>query len=268
LLSLGQRDEAIGAERDGAIVPVLPNGKTGTLAPSLSVPIAPSLCPSPVPLCPKKGCALPLTKAGLKPGEIVCDLGCGYGAEAIEAARQVAPGGFVYGLDMMPETLAVARQAAKDAAVDNLEFIECFIEDIPLNNNTVDAVISNCALNLSTQRTSVLAEALRILKPGGRLLIADIVLLDASLKKEIQQTIAPVLDCQSGVLLYDECLQLLAQCGFTGLETEVFQQFSTDRLIGRAKKKSMNEALAVLEQLDYAQEINGAFASVYFKARK
>jgi len=216
----------------------------------------------------RQGCALPLAKAALKPGEVVCDLGCGFGAEAIEAARQVAPGGFVFGLDMMPEKLAVAQLAAHEAATNNLEFIECCIEDIPLVDSSVDVIISNCALNLSVQRKSVLDEAFRILKPGGRLIIADIVLLDASLEKEIQQVIAPVLDCSSGGLLFAECLQLLAESGFTARESEIFQQFSTDRLTSRAKSRSMHEALALLEQPEYAQEINGAFASVYIMARK
>ena len=245
MLSLGQRD--------GAIVPIAHQGTIGTIAPSL---------------CPKQGCALPLTKARLKPGEVVCDLGSGSGAEAIEAARLVGPGGFVYGLDIAPETLATARLAAAEAAIGNLEFIECFIEDIPLNDNTVDAIISNCALNLSKKRESVLAEAFRILKPGGRLLIADIVLLDTSLEQEVQQTITPVLGCLNGVLPYEEYPQLLAQCGFSAIETELFQQFTIDRLLSRAKKRLMHEAQAMLEHTEGAQRINGAFASVYLMARK
>ena len=215
-----------------------------------------------------QGCALPLTKAKLIPGEIVCDLGCGSGAEAIEAARLVGLEGFVYGLDMAPEMLAAARLAAAEAAVDNLEFIEGLIEDIPLNENTVDVVISNCALNLSAARASVLAEAFRILKPGGRLIIADIVLLDPTLDEGIRQEIAPVLDCLSGALIYDDCLRLLAQCGFTSRESEIFQQFSIDRLVCRAEKRSLHDALSMLGQPERAHKVNGAFASVYLMARK
>lgn len=215
-----------------------------------------------------RGCALPLQKAQLEPGETVLDLGCGEGADVLAAAELVSPGGFVYGLDMDAGALAAAGELAKQCDADNAAFIEGLIEDIPLQDESIDVVISNCVINLSDERDAALTEVHRVLRPGGRMVIADIVLLDNVVSAESERLIAPVFGCASGVLSQDEYLRILAASGFRGVEVEVFQRFTLERIRSRAEKRSLVSALNALEDPGFCRSIHGAFASVYILADK
>ncbi len=215
-----------------------------------------------------QGCAFPLEKAALAPGETVLDLGCGAGVEAMEAARRVGQDGTVFGLDRDAEALALARGRAATEGVQNIQFLEGRLERIPLENACVDAVISNCAINLCSDRAAALAEVSRVLKPGGRLVIADIAFLGTAVSTEAQQLIAPVLGCTNGVLTQEEYLQLLAECVFENIELEVFLRFSLDRIKSRAEKRAATAALEALTNPDLARSVHGTFASVYLLARK
>jgi ubiquinone/menaquinone biosynthesis C-methylase UbiE len=212
------------------------------------------------------GCAFPLEKVELQPGQIVLDLGCGLGSEVLRAARAVGPEGFVYGLDTDHEALELARRIAERERVTNVAFIDACIENIPLADESVDVVFSNCVFNLSDDRERAMAQAYRVLKLGGHLVIADIIELNTGLTTEQQRMIAPLLGCVKGVLSQEGYLRMMAQSGFVNREIEVYQRYTTDRLISRAMKRQAFTAQAALEEAGFARRVNGAFASVYLTA--
>ena len=214
------------------------------------------------------GCALPLQKSQLRPGEIVLDLGCGQGKEVLEAAKLVGPKGFVYGVDMVLEKLDLAEQSAVAGGTKNVCFIEGVMEDIPLPSHSVDVVTSNCVFNLSNNHSAAMAQVYRVLKPSGRLIIADIIALGSGVSHKTEQLIAPLLGCSNGVLSQEQYLGLLAECGFIDGAIEVYQRFELARISQRAKKRLATDALAALENSSFAKRVNGAFASVYVLARK
>ena len=163
------------------------------------------------------GCGNPLLLAALEPGQVVLDLGSGGGIDVLLAAR-VGPTGKVYGLDMTGEMLELARANARQAGVTNADFIQGQIEAIPLPDQAVDVVISNCVINLSTDKDAVLREAYRVLRPGGRFAVADVVVQGPPLSPSLRQNLALWSECVGGALTEDEYRAKLAAAGFTGVE--------------------------------------------------
>jgi SAM-dependent methyltransferase len=162
------------------------------------------------------GCGNPVAVADLQPGETVLDLGSGGGLDVLLSARRVGPAGTAYGLDGSPDMLALARASAEKAGVSNAQFLHGHIEDIPLPGEHVDVVISNCVINLSADKAAVLAEAFRVLRPGGRLGVSDVIAdegLDPAQRAEAEQHVG----CASGTLTAAEYHQLLTAAGFDGI---------------------------------------------------
>ena len=169
------------------------------------------------------GCGNPVALATLSPGEIVLDLGSGGGIDVLLSARRVSPEGKAYGLDMTDEMLALARKNQEEAGVENVEFLKGEIEDVPLPDDHVDVVISNCVINLSTEKEKVLAEAYRVLKPGGRFAVSDIVFLGnkSLLPAELVHEVEMWSGCVSGALEKEEYEALLRAAGFEEVSIEV-----------------------------------------------
>lgn len=162
------------------------------------------------------GCGNPTAVADLAEGETVLDLGSGGGIDVLLAARRVGPTGFAYGLDMTPEMLNLARQNAREAQANNVEFLEGYIEAIPLPDHSVDVVISNCVINLSTDKPAVFSEIHRVLRPGGRIGITDVVADDTLTPDERAQR-GEWVGCIAGALSYSEYRTLLSNAGFTDI---------------------------------------------------
>jgi SAM-dependent methyltransferase len=205
------------------------------------------------------GCGNPLAIATLQPGEVVLDLGSGGGLDVLLAAQKVGAAGFVYGLDMTDEMLAVARRNAERAGATNVEFLKGDIESIPLPDNAVSVIISNCVINLAPDKGQVLGEAFRVLAPGGRLAVSDIVIdgdlsgLDVS-EAQVRAGLSWA-GCIAGALTRDEYRALLSQAGFTDIAVEVRQRYTLDDLL--------SDAPADLQQLphDALAQLVGRFTS-------
>jgi arsenite methyltransferase len=162
------------------------------------------------------GCGNPTAVADLAEGETVLDLGSGGGIDVLLSARRVGPTGFVYGLDMTDEMLELARESARKAEVSNVEFLQGYIEDIPLPDASVDVIISNCVINLSTDKPRVIREMYRTLRPGGRLGISDIVASN-ELSPEDRAERGSYVGCIAGALSFAEYETELRAAGFTGI---------------------------------------------------
>ncbi len=160
------------------------------------------------------GCGNPLAVAELRAGETVLDLGSGGGIDVLLSARRVGPTGFAYGVDMTDEMLALARTNAEKAGASNVEFVQGTIEDVPLPDESVDVVISNCVINLSVDKPAVIAEMFRLLRPGGRIGISDVVAED-TLSPEQRAERGSYVGCIAGALSRSEYLDGLAAAGFT-----------------------------------------------------
>jgi len=163
------------------------------------------------------GCGNPTVMADLQPGDVVLDLGSGGGIDVLISARRVAPGGTAYGLDMTDEMLALAQENQAKAGVANVHWLKGQIEAIPLPANTVDVVLSNCVINLSTDKPQVLRETARVLKPGGRLAVSDVIAdpeMDDATRADMQQYVG----CIAGALTHDEYTEYLAAAGLTDIE--------------------------------------------------
>jgi ubiquinone/menaquinone biosynthesis C-methylase UbiE len=173
------------------------------------------------------GCGNPTALADLRPGEVVLDLGSGGGIDVLLSAKRVGPSGKAYGLDMTDEMLALARENQAKAGVTNVEFLKGEIEDVPLPDASVDVVISNCVINLSLDKDKVLAEAFRVLKPGGRFAVSDIVFQgDVSLIPEhLMRSIEAWSGCVSGALEEQEYLDKLRRAGFADAAIEVTRTY-------------------------------------------
>src|SRR3979490_2340396 len=165
------------------------------------------------------GCGNPAALAKLNPGEVVLDLGSGGGIDVLLSAKRVGPTGKAYGLDMTDEMLALARENQKKAGVENVEFLKGAIENIPLPENTVDVIISNCVINLSGDKDRVLAEAFRVLKPGGRFALSDAA-VRAEVPVEIGKSMEEWVGCIAGALEETEYRKELQSCGFSTTTAE------------------------------------------------
>jgi arsenite methyltransferase len=165
------------------------------------------------------GCGNPTALAQLNPGETVLDLGSGGGIDVLLSARRVGPTGKAYGLDMTDQMLALANQNKHKAGVENVEFLKGEIEHIPLPDNSVDVIISNCVINLSANKDQVLREAFRVLKPGGRFAVSDVV-IRGEIPDEIRQSVLLWVGCVAGALEENEYRTKLASAGFEKIEME------------------------------------------------
>jgi len=165
------------------------------------------------------GCGNPTALAELKPGETVLDLGSGGGIDVLLSGRRVAPGGKAYGLDMTDEMLALARENQRQSGVENVEFLKGEIENIPLPEGSVDVIISNCVINLSADKDRVLAEAFRVLKPGGRFAVSDVV-VRGEIPSEIRRSVELWVGCLSGALDESVYREKLAAAGFAEISIE------------------------------------------------
>ncbi len=165
------------------------------------------------------GCGNPTALAKLSPGEIVLDLGSGGGIDVLLSARRVSPGGKAYGLDMTDEMLALANENKRKAGAQNVEFLKGEIENIPLPDNSVDVIISNCVINLSSDKDRVLREAFRVLKPGGRFAVSDVV-TRGEMAPEIRQSVLAWVGCVAGALDETDYSNKLSAAGFEQIEIE------------------------------------------------
>lgn len=173
------------------------------------------------------GCGNPTALAELKPGEVVLDLGSGGGIDVLLSARRVGPKGKAYGLDMTDEMLDLARENQRKAAVQNVEFLKGTIENIPLPENSIDVIISNCVINLSGDKDRVMREAFRVLKPGGRLAVSDVV-VRGDVPAEIRRSLELWVGCIAGALQETEYLQKLRVAGFTSIEVEPTRVYNVE----------------------------------------
>ncbi len=206
------------------------------------------------------GCGNPTALADLGPGETVLDLGSGGGIDVLLSARRVGPTGKAYGLDMTDEMLALARANQQQAGVCNVEFLKGQIEQIPLPDASVDVIISNCVINLSGDKPRVLAEAFRVLKPGGRLAVSDIV-VKGEVPEAIRHNFELWAGCVAGALEAGEYLALLRQAGFEAVELEPTRVYT-------AKDAEAFLQGTGADSDGLAQAVDGRFMSAFIRARK
>ena len=178
------------------------------------------------------GCGNPLLLAKLEPGQKVLDLGSGAGLDVLLSARRVAPGGHAYGLDMTDEMLVVANANKARAEVSNATFLKGTIDDIPLPADSVDVVISNCVINLAEDKRAVLAEAFRVLQPGGRLAVSDMVEIDP-LPAPVKAAVDSWAGCIAGTIPVEEYRQMLVDVGFRAVDIEVSREYAPPPFEGR-----------------------------------
>ena len=175
------------------------------------------------------GCGNPTALAELKPGETVLDLGSGGGIDVLLSARRVGPTGFAYGLDMTDEMLALAEQNKAAAGAENVQFLKGHIEEIPLPDASVDVVISNCVINLAADKGQVLREAYRVLKPGGRFAVSDVV-AQGALPDDLRRDMEAWVGCVAGALEEQEYRRLLTDAGFGDVDVEVTRVYDPREL--------------------------------------
>lgn len=209
-----------------------------------------------------RGCGNPTALIDLRPGEKVLDLGSGGGIDVLLSARRVGPTGFAYGLDMTNAMLEVAERNRQEAGIENARFLRGVIEAIPLPANEVDVVISNCVINLSADKGQVLREAYRVLVPGGRFAVSDIV-IQGQLPQTLQSDLEAWAGCIAGALEEQIYRQLLTEAGFTDVEIEVTRHYSLEEVAESGAETS----IASLSE-DERAEMEGKFVSAFIRARK
>src|SRR6202521_5499270 len=206
------------------------------------------------------GCGNPTALAKLQPGEVVLDLGSGGGIDVILSAKRVGPAGKAYGLDMTDEMLALARENQKKAGIENVEFLKGAIENVPLPDNSVDVIISNCVINLSGDKDRVLAEAFRVLKPGGRFAISDVV-VRGQVPDNIRKSMELWVGCIAGALEENEYREKLARAGYESIDVEPTRVYKVE------EAREFLEA-AGLDADTVDPQIDGKFISAFVRASK
>lgn len=206
------------------------------------------------------GCGNPTALIQLEPGQVVLDLGSGGGIDVLLSAKRVGPTGKVYGLDMTDEMLALARENQAKAGATNVEFLKGTIENIPLPDNSVDVIISNCVINLSGDKDRVLHEAFRVLKPGGRFAVSDVV-VRGDVPAEIQRSVELWVGCIAGALKDTDFASKLSAAGFEEIDVDPWRIYKVE------------DARAFLTSAGFdvdrmAPAVDGKFASAFIRARK
>ncbi|MGY0373455.1 arsenite methyltransferase [Clostridium sp. JNZ J1-5] len=209
------------------------------------------------------GCANPVALAAFKKGETVLDLGSGGGIDAFISAKYVGEEGRVYGLDMTNEMLELANKNKKKMGVNNVEFIKGYIEDIPLENETIDVITSNCVINLCEDKEVALKEAYRVLKKGGRIAIADIVQLK-KVPKDIKQSAEMWVGCIAGALYIDVYIDILKKVGFKEVDITPVNIYTKEIIEDIAKQKNLGDVYSKID----ANLLDGAYAGAHVKAYK
>jgi SAM-dependent methyltransferase len=206
------------------------------------------------------GCGNPTALLALEPGQTVLDLGSGGGIDVLLSARRVGPAGKVYGLDMTDDMLALARENQRKAGATNVEFLKGTIEAIPLPDDSVDVIISNCVINLSTDKDTVLREAFRVLKPGGRFAVSDVV-VRGDVPAEVRRSIELWAGCVAGALQEGEFDAKLRAAGFADVEIEPWRTYDIEDA-----RAFLAEAGLDVDAL--APQVHGKFLSAFVRARK
>jgi SAM-dependent methyltransferase len=206
------------------------------------------------------GCGNPTALAQLNPGETVLDLGSGGGIDVLLSARRVGPTGKAYGLDMTDEMLALGEENKRKSGLNNVEFLKGEIENIPLPDQSVDVIISNCVINLSSDKDRVLKEAFRVLKPGGRFAVSDVV-VRGYVPAEIKKSVELWAGCVAGALSEEDYLEKLAKAGFDNIDIEATRVYNiNDARVFLAGQGVEVDALA--------KEVEGKFISAFVRATK
>jgi SAM-dependent methyltransferase len=206
------------------------------------------------------GCGNPTALAELKPGEVVLDLGSGGGIDVLLSARRVGPTGKAYGLDMTAEMLALARENQRQAAVHNVEFLKGEIENIPLPDNSVDVIISNCVINLSADKDRVLREAFRVLRPSGRFAVSDVV-VRGQVPAAVRESMLLWAGCIAGALEENDYRARLTAAGFAQISVEPTRAYNIEDA-----RKFLTEAGIDVDSI--APQIEGKFLSAFIRATK
>jgi ubiquinone/menaquinone biosynthesis C-methylase UbiE len=206
------------------------------------------------------GCGNPTALAELHEGDVVLDLGSGGGIDVLLSARRVGPSGKAYGLDMTDEMLALARENQRKAGVENVEFLKGEIERIPLPDATVDVIISNCVINLSTDKERALAEAFRVLKPGGRFAVSDVV-IKGEVPSQVRRSMELWVGCIAGALTEEQYLELLRRAGFEQIEVEPTRVYEFEDASAFLAGAGLNTEVL-------AREVSGRVMGAFVRARK
>ena len=206
------------------------------------------------------GCGNPTALAELEPGQVVLDLGSGGGIDVLLSAKRVGPTGKVYGLDMTDEMLALANENKRRAGADNVEFLKGDIEQIPLPDASVDVIISNCVINLSADKRKVLSEAYRVLKPGGKFAVSDVV-VRGFVPAEVRSSMELWIGCIAGALEEQEFIRLLREAGFAKASIEPTR-------IYKAEDAAALLASTNLSAMEIAAQIDGKFMGAFVRASK
>lgn len=204
------------------------------------------------------GCGNPTALAELREGEVVLDLGSGGGIDVLLSARRVGPTGFAYGLDMTDEMLALAERNRAEAGAENVKFMKGHIEEIPLDDNTVDVIISNCVINLSADKDEVLREAFRVLKPGGRFAVSDVV-VEGTIPDAVRKDMEAYVGCVAGALEREDYLVRLTRAGFVDASIEPTRRYLFADLEATTVAPEAIASLSADERAALDGRIMGAF---------